>query len=131
MRPKWLPRSISNIIIAGVYYPGSNSVYAPNQDDIILHITENVHHLYKKYAKPLFIIMGDYNDLKVDEICDACHLKQIVKVPTRKKATLDLILTNKNNSLYNNPITLPSIGGSDHLCVLYQPIEHTNLKTTK
>ena len=44
--------------------------------------------------------MGDFNDLNIDEICDACALKQVVKVPTRKDATLDLILTNKSNTLY-------------------------------
>ena len=27
--PNWLPRAISNIIICGVYYPGSGSEYAP------------------------------------------------------------------------------------------------------
>ena len=122
IRPKWLPRSISNIIVAGVYYPGSNSDYAPNKEDIILHITESVHYLYNKYAKPLFIIMGDFNDLKVDDIRNACALKQVVKVHTRKDATLDLILTNKTNTHYKNPITLPSIGTSDHLSILYEPI---------
>ena len=38
-RPKWLPRTISNIVVCGVYYPGSGSKYAPDQDDIILHIS--------------------------------------------------------------------------------------------
>ena len=131
IRPKWLPRSISNIVVAGVYYPGSNSEYAPNKEDIILHITESVHHLYNKYAKPLFVIMGDFNDLKIDEIRDACALKQVVKVPTRKEATLDLILTNKGNSLYKKPITLPSIGTSDHLSVLYEPVENQKVNPEK
>ena len=107
MRPKWLPRAISNIIVAGIYYPGSNSIYAPKQEDILLHITDTVHRLYKKYAKPLFVLMGDFNDLCVDEICDSCDLSQIVKVPTRKNATLDLILTNNNNDFYKEPISLP------------------------
>ena len=31
VRPKWLPRTVSNIVICGVYYPGSGSLYAPNQ----------------------------------------------------------------------------------------------------
>ena len=66
--------------------------------------------------------MGDFNDLKVDDICDACNLHQIVKVPTRKNAILDLILTNTSNNFYKEPISLPSIGSSDHLCVLYEPI---------
>ena len=29
IRPKWLPRSISNIVVCAVYYPGSTSKYAP------------------------------------------------------------------------------------------------------
>ena len=131
LRPKWLPRAISNIVVVGVYYPGSNSEYAPNQEDIILHITESVHQLYSKYAKPLFVIMGDFNDLKIDDIRNACDLKQVVKVPTRKEATLDLILTNKSNKLYKKPITLPSIGTSDHLCVLYEPIANINANHKK
>ena len=131
VRPKWLPRTISNIVVCGVYYPGSSSIYAPRQEDIILHITATVHQLYKRYSSPLFVVMGDFNDLKVDEICDACKLKQVVKIPTRKQATLDLILTNENNILYNDPVTLPSIGGSDHLCLLYEPILYENSRTSK
>ena len=62
--------------------------------------------------------MGDFNDLRVDEICDACKLKQVVKVPTRNQAILDLILTNSNNSFYEEPTALPSIGGVI-ICVYY------------
>ena len=131
IRPKWLPRAISTIIVAGVYYPGSTSFYAPNQDDIILHITETVHLLSNKYVKPLFMIMGDFNNLKIDEIVDACNLKQVVKVPTRNDATLDLILTNINNEYYENPTSLPSIAGSDHLCVLYKPLGRKIVQTKK
>ena len=120
-RPKWLPRTISNIVVCGVYYPGSGSDYAPDQDDIILHIITTIHQLHRRYSSPLFIIMGDFNDLKVDEICDSCKLKQVVNVPTRNQATLDLILINDTNGFYKDPTTLPSIGGSDHLCVLLEP----------
>ena len=122
IRPKWLPRAISTIIVAGVYYPGSTSPYAPEQEDIILHLTETVHKFYQKYKNPLFIIMGDFNDLNIVELCDACELKQVVKVPTRKNAILDLIFTNSSNLFYENPSTLPSIGGSDHESVIYRPI---------
>ena len=130
LRPKWLPRKISNIVIAGVYYPGSKSNYAPSQEDIILHLTATVHNLHKKYARPLFLLMGDFNDLKVDEICDACDFQQVVNVPTRKDAILDLILTNSSNNFYKDPVSLPSIGSSDHLCVLYEPISE-KISTSK
>ena len=29
IRPKWLPRTISNIVLCAVYYPESGSKYAP------------------------------------------------------------------------------------------------------
>ena len=131
VRPNWLPRAISNIVVCGIYYPGHNSEYAPDQNDIILHLTESMYYLNSKYANPLFVIMGDFNDLKTNEIRNACSLKQVVKVPTRKNATLDLILTNKSNIFYKDPITLPSISTSDHLCVLYEPIAYTNISHEK
>ena len=97
LRPKKLPRSISMIIVACLYYPGTTSDYAPSQEDIIFHLTETVHHLSDEYTKPLFLIMGDLNDLKTEEICDTCKLHQIVNVHTRNNATLDKISTNTNN----------------------------------
>ena len=74
--------------------------------------------------------MGDFNDLDVKEICDVGKLEQVVKVPTRKDATLDLILTNANNEFYKSPASLPSIHNSDHLCVLFEPLQQRK-KTTK
>ena len=50
--------------------------------------------------------MGDFNDLKVDE-------------------------TNSDNKFYKTTYMLPSIGKNDHLCVLYEPIDNQNTKTTK
>ena len=121
VRPKWLPRTISNIIICGTYYPGSSSKYAPPQEDFVLYLTESVQKFMNRYASPLFMLMGDFNDLNIDEICEVCRFQQVVKVPTRKDATLDLILTNINNVYYEDPISLPKIGDGDHFCVLYSP----------
>ena len=74
--------------------------------------------------------MGDFNGLNIVELCDACELKQVVKLPTRKNAILDLIFTNSSNFFYENLSTLPSIGGSDHESVIYRPIvkQHVNMK---
>ena len=82
----------------------------------------------------MIILLGDFNDLKIDDICETCSLHQVVKVPTRKDATLDLILTNANNNLYTDPTTLPGIGKSDHFCVVYVPrnfVIHENTKKKK
>ena len=121
VRPKWLPRTISNIIICGIYYPGSGSKYAPPQEEFVLYLTESVQKFMNRYTNPLFMLMGDFNDLNIDEICEICRFQQVVKVPTRKEATLDLILTNINNDFYESPISLPKIGDGDHFSILYSP----------
>ena len=121
IRPPKLPRSISNIIICGLYYPGSKSIYAPPQDTITLHLAETIQSFYSKYACPLILLLGDFNDLNTTDICQSCSFKQVVKVPTRKDAILDLIMTNQDSTWYKDPISLPSIDKSDHLCVLYAP----------
>ena len=77
------------------------------------------------------MIMGDFNDLRLDEICDTCKFNQIVNVPTRNNATLDKILTNVSNEYYKDPISLPVIGGGDHLSVLYKPYAQKKTVTTK
>ena len=133
VHPEWLPRNISIIIICGIYYPGSSSTYAPPKDDLILHLTTTTLNLKLKYAKPLFILAGDFNDLAVDEICNACNLHQVVKTNTRNNATLDLIMTNNDNDYYNEPRSLPKIGNGDHFSILYEPkfYEKPKIESTK
>ena len=75
--------------------------------------------------------MGDFNDMCVKDICDSCSLNQVVKIPTRKDSILDLILTNKENKYYRKPASLPQIGNSDHLCVLYVPVENENIHKSR
>ena len=121
-RPTWLPRVASVIVICAVYYPGSTSDYAPNQDELIDHIIDNVQKLKNKYSEPLFFIAGDLNDLNIDSILRVCQLTQKVKVPTRENSILDCIITNACDNLYHPPYTIPKIGSSDHSPVLYEPI---------
>ena len=65
IRPKWLHRKISVLIVACIYYPGSGSDYAPSQEELFLHISENIHKLSQDYTNPLFIITGDFNNFSV------------------------------------------------------------------
>ena len=129
--PKRLPRSVSTIIFCGVYFPGTTSEYAPSQEDILLHLTETIQSFYTKYDSPLIMLLGDFNDLDITDLCEICLLKQVVNVHTRDTAILDLIMTNIDNQLYREPVSLPSIGNSDHLCVLYVPEEYIAPKDTK
>ena len=131
IRPSRLPRSVSNIVLFAIYYPGSTSQYAPPQEDIIMHLIESIQFINNKYANPLIFLLGDFNDLKIIDLCESCQLKQVVEVPTRNNAILDLILTNLDNCLYKDPVTLPSIGNSDHLCVVYVPNNQLKQENTK
>ena len=82
VRPSRLPRSVSNIVLCAVYYPGSTSQYAPPQEDIIMHLTESIQSFKNKYSNPLIVLLGDFNDLKIIDLCEICSLKQVVEVPT-------------------------------------------------
>merc|ERR1712055_584262 len=75
--------------------------------------------------------MGDFSDLRIDEICDTCKLNQIVNVPTRNDVTLDKILNNTSNEFYNDPISLPVISGSDPFSVLYKHYTYKKANITK
>jgi hypothetical protein len=58
-------------------------------------------------------ITGDFNRLNVTRLLNHFRLKQIVKIPTRNDATLDLILTNMHK-FYNPTQGYPGFGLSDH-----------------
>ena len=82
------------------------------------------------------MIGGDFNRLDVSEILD-CYggLQQIISVPTRKSATLEILLTDLH-TLYHPPTTLPPLQvdsnkkgkDSDHDVVLFAPVQNLNYR---
>ena len=66
------------------------------------------------------MILGDLNTFPDKEVTRALNLKQVVKVPTRGKNTLDKIITNLQN-FYEAPVSLPALGNSDPLSWLWEP----------
>ena len=125
VRPVWLPRSISAIIIAAVYFPPKAT--AETRDSLTKHIVTTAQMLQTKYTNPAFAIMGDLNTYPIAEVTRTLNLKQVVKIPTRGKNTLDKILTNMNK-LYMAPTSLPALGNSDHSSVLWEPSSHQSTK---
>ena len=117
LRPERLPRNISVIILAALYFPPKPP--ADTRDRLIEHIITEVQLLQTKHVDPGFVILGDFNTFPA-EITAALNLKQVVKVPTRGKNTLDKILTNMHK-LYKAPVSLPPLGNSDHSSVLWEP----------
>ena len=55
IRPSKLPRSVSNIVLCAIYYPGFKSENAPPKKDIIMHLIESIQFIKNKYANPLIV----------------------------------------------------------------------------
>ena len=66
------------------------------------------------------ILARDFNRLNIAKVTTQFHLKQLVKLPTRRERTLDLILTNLNK-FYQDPTKDPPFGISDHNTVSITP----------
>ena len=66
------------------------------------------------------IAAGDFNRLDLNSIKKYFHLKQIVKKPTMKNATLNLVMTNLHDK-YDDPCHFPPFGLSDHDTVTAEP----------
>ena len=90
LRPTRLPRGYSCLVMAIVYHPDTS---AANNDNIRDHLFSSLTLAESMYPNCAFIVCGDFNRLNVQPIMNLFHSKQIVKVPTRKNAILDVILT--------------------------------------
>ena len=94
------------------------------------HIIGTTHTLRAKYDNNVkFLIGGDVNRLNLTNILDAYGaLKQVCSVPTRKSATLEIVLTDLH-ILYHPPTTLPPLqvdegktgASTDHNIVVFAP----------
>lgn len=114
LRPKRLPRGYSCLIIAIIYHPDPS---VENDSNIRNHLSSSLALAESIHPDCALVVCGDFNRLNLQLIKNHYHLKQIVKVPTRKNAVLDLILTNLAGH-YANPEAFPPFGLSDHNTVL-------------
>ena len=112
LRPNGLPRGFS-CIVAGVIY------HSPKADRSLFrdHLFRSLALTEARYPNCGPLVTRDFNRLNIDGLLNPFRLKQIVKVPTRKKATLDLILTNMHE-YYSPPQAYPPFGLSDHNVVV-------------
>jgi hypothetical protein len=79
-------------IAVGSYYISPRSKH---KKETIDHIIDTIHVIRAKYDNDVnFFIGGDFNRVDINDILDSYGaLKQIISVPTRKTATLEIILT--------------------------------------
>ena len=76
------------------------------------------------------LVTGGFNRLDISGLLRHFRLKQIVKVPTWKDATLDLILTNMHGH-YAAPQAFPPFGLSEHNPVLAMAIDKKQNNNSK
>ena len=85
------------------------------KQETIDHLIETIHLLRSKYDNDVsYFISGDFNRLDINDILD-CYggLAQVVSIPNRKTATLQLILTDLH-TMYHPPTTMPPLQVDDN-----------------
>ena len=101
-------------ICVGAIYIAPRSPY---KEETITHIMATIHMIRARYDNDVhFLLAGDYNRVKIQDILLSYGaLQQICGVPTRKGATLQLILTDLHT--YMHPPTHYVIGplANNHL----------------
>ena len=121
-------------IAVGSYYVSPRSRH---KQEVIDHIISTIHSLRAKYANEVhFLVGGDFNRLEITDILDSYGgLKQIISVPTRKSATLEIILTDLH-TLFHPPTTLPPLQvdsdklgkDGDHDVVVLAPVSNVEYR---
>ena len=117
LKPTRLPRGFPCLVTAIVYDPKQNA-----QTDASLreHLFDSLTLAEARYPNCAFVVSGDFNRFNTQQLTNHFRLKQIVKVPTRKDVTLDLIMTNLYE-YYSEPKAFPPFGLIDHATVLVSP----------
>ena len=114
--PNRLPRGYSSIIVGVIYHPLSD-----NDALICDHLLYSLTKIESEFPKCGIILAGDFNRLNINFLLKHFRLKQLVKVSTRKNATLDLLLTNLHE-YYCLPLACPTpFGLSDHNTIVVTP----------
>ena len=84
VRPRRLPRGFPCIITATIYHPPS-----ADDNELLEYISSTLTSIEGNFPGCGIIITGDFNQLNVRDLCRNFNLKQLVRVPTRGRNTLD------------------------------------------
>jgi hypothetical protein len=117
--PTRMCRPYSCIITAGIYFPPSKS--ANEAKEFTDYITKCLDSILMERPAVAIVVTGDFNHLNPSQICQRFNLRKTVLAPTRGSNTLDQLVMNMSK-LYNKVQHLPSLGRSDHQCVLLTPL---------
>ena len=118
LRPRRLPREISCIFCATIYFPQPDNEM---EAELIDHLLSSMDQMLTRHPLAAFILLGDFNRLNVAALLNDSHFHQVVEGPTRGENTLDKIITNISTHYEKPEITSP-IGNSDHNTILWYPV---------
>lgn len=116
IKPKVLPRAFSSITFGVLYFPPR----AAYRKTLINHLQKSIDDIRCMYPNSGIVLLGDFNDLDRRWISQSLDLKQVVKILTTEKSTIDLIFTDVGE-FYHDPESSPSLGRSAHFSVLWKP----------
>ena len=94
-----LPRGFSCLIAATVYHLKQSTA---NDSSLWEHLSDSLTLGEARHPNCALVICSDFNRFNTKRLTSHFRLKQVVKAPTRKDATLDLIMTNLH-SHYSEP----------------------------
>ena len=125
LRPNRLPRGYSTCLISAVYIPpSSNQTIEINA--LTNHLTDAVDLCP---GKPLIYTCGDFNKANTSLIKSQLGIYQLNKKPTRKKAVLDLVLSNAPRCY--TALNKKPIASSDHDVITVTPNRHLYRSVTR
>jgi len=84
-----MPRAFSSLIFGILYFP-------PRADylkALINHLHIYIDQIGQTNTNSGIVLLGDFNDLDRRWVSQSLDLKQVVRVPTTEKSTIDLIFT--------------------------------------
>ena len=110
LRPKRPPRGFSSLIVAVVYHQHWSAL---ENEFMLEHLFQSLQLVESRFPDCALIVAGDLNRLDTKPIERHFRLKQIVKIPTRKEAILDHVLTNLHR-FYDAPQGFPPFDLSHH-----------------
>ena len=122
VRPFYLPREFSNIVLCCVYVPPSADALAAA--DTIASYMQSM--LLRYLDAPVFV-MGDFNSCTLDTALPSFH--QYVHVPTRNNKTIDLCYGNIPSAY--SASAHPPLGRADHNVINLIPAYRQLLKRVK
>lgn len=122
-----LVRAVCNVfdcIIVTLYFPHGSSLNLCRQQQACEYVISTIDHALQRFFTSNVIIAGDFNNLKPDSFVNCFCLQNVVTLPTRKNAVLDLVLLPDNLVPYYKPCEIyPPLSSSDHDIVLIKPMQ--------